>query len=116
MSEHFKESEFACPCCGKNDVNVRLIIYLEELRSKLSDLMGREVYVIINSGYRCSRHNAAVGGKTASQHMEGNASDIKVKDSRSGRYIAASVILETAKDLFSYSYPINNRSVHVDVR
>jgi uncharacterized protein YcbK (DUF882 family) len=32
--------------------------------------------VCVNSGYRCSKHNAAVGGVVGSQHMRGEAADI----------------------------------------
>lgn len=44
---------------------------LDELRR----LYGRPI--IITSGYRCSRLNAAVGGKPNSQHTKGQAADLK---------------------------------------
>ena len=36
--------------------------------------------IIINSGYRCLKLNAAVGGVPTSQHVQGQAVDIRVKD------------------------------------
>ena len=39
----------------------------------------REMYgkpITVNSGYRCPKLNAAVGGAKSSQHMRGNAADI----------------------------------------
>lgn len=39
----------------------------------------REMYgkaITVNSGYRCSKLNAAVGGAKTSQHMRGEAADI----------------------------------------
>ena len=39
----------------------------------------REMYgkaITVNSGYRCPKLNAAVGGAKNSQHMRGNAADI----------------------------------------
>jgi len=75
LSTHFKRSEFACKCgCGFSDINPKLIEVLEGVRSHF------DAPVVINSGCRCERHNQAVGGKTHSQHLLGNASDIRVKN------------------------------------
>ena len=38
--------------------------------------------IIINSGFRCSRVNALVGGVNNSQHLLGQAADIRPKDAR----------------------------------
>lgn len=73
LSEHFSEDEFRCRCCGKlpeRGMNPELIERLELLRA----LVGRPL--VPNSGYRCSRHNAEVGGAANSQHMKGTAADI----------------------------------------
>ena len=70
--KNFKRSEFACPCCGKNEVKDELLEALQELR----DYLGMPVTV--NSGYRCKKHNADVGGVSNSQHMQGIAADIVV--------------------------------------
>lgn len=40
----------------------------------------RELYqkpILVNSGYRCEKLNKAVGGKSNSQHLTGNAVDIR---------------------------------------
>jgi len=71
---HFKQSEFACKCCGKVVVDSRLIRKLEQLRHELGD-----VPIVITSGYRCPRHNKGAGGANSSYHMKGLAVDIKVK-------------------------------------
>lgn len=44
----------------------------------LRDACGKSITIM--SGYRSPARNEAVGGATKSQHMEGNACDIKVKD------------------------------------
>lgn len=56
-----------------------------EVSAQLSNLVThvldplREMYgkaITVNSGYRCSKLNAAVGGAKTSQHMRGEAADI----------------------------------------
>jgi len=56
LTRNFSRSEFACPCCGRADVDMRLVEALQELR----DLAG--VPVRVNSGFRCAKHNREVGG------------------------------------------------------
>ena len=72
----FKEKEFACRCCGELPplarANVRALVseVLDPVREKLGKA------IVVNSGYRCPRHNAAVGGVRNSQHLRGEAADI----------------------------------------
>ncbi len=51
----------------------------------LREHLGKPIKII--SGYRSPERNKAVGGATKSQHMEGNAVDIKV-DGMTGHQIA----------------------------
>lgn len=74
VSEHFKEEEFACRCCGMVKLNIHLVKMLEKLRSNLG---GSPVF--ITSGYRCAEHNRQVGGVKNSQHPAGNAADVVVE-------------------------------------
>jgi len=73
LTRNFSRSEFACPCCGRADVDMRLVEALQELR----DLAG--VPVRVNSGFRCEKHNREVGGARRSRHLLGEAADIVVK-------------------------------------
>ncbi len=70
ISEHFSERELACRHCGRVKVSCELMAALEELRRR----KGRPLPII--SGYRCPRHNRAVGGARRSQHVRGQAADI----------------------------------------
>lgn len=73
MSEHFSKDEFKCKCgCGGLKVDLNLIVLLEKLRAEV----GQPIHV--SSGYRCPKHNAAVGGATNSYHMKGMAADITI--------------------------------------
>lgn len=38
--------------------------------------------IVVNSGFRCPVHNRAVGGATGSQHVKGEAADVRFQDSR----------------------------------
>ena len=72
----FKEKEFACRCCGelppfaRENIEALVRNVLDPVREKL----GRPI--VVNSGYRCEKHNKDVGGVRNSQHMKGEAADI----------------------------------------
>ena len=73
LSEHFSEDEFRCKCgCGGVKANADLLVLLEDIRFHFGSA------VRINSGYRCEKHNKAVGGAPASTHLSGLGADIKV--------------------------------------
>ena len=82
----FKEKEFACKCCGQLPLstgsgqapreNVKALVseVLDPVREKLG------MPIVVNSGYRCERHNKDVGGVRNSQHLRGEAADIHCSD------------------------------------
>jgi len=74
LSKNFTTNEFRCKCCGAIIIEVGLIGGLQQLR----DLIGKPI--IINSGYRCEKHNKEVGGSPKSQHLLGKAADIRTLD------------------------------------
>jgi len=72
-STHFSEAELRCKCgCGVNLCTQALVDALEAFRSAV----GKPV--IVTSAYRCPGHNAVIGGAKNSEHMKGQAADIKV--------------------------------------
>jgi hypothetical protein len=74
LSTHFSRSEFVCRHCRRlppRGVVPELIVGLEALRA-----LAYPGGLIIDSGYRCSAHNRAVGGATGSQHLYGAAADV----------------------------------------
>jgi hypothetical protein len=109
LSANFNESEFKCKCCGQLPAGKppqQLVDILQSVR----DHFGQPV--TINSGYRCPSHNAAVGGATKSQHMDGIAADISVKDVKpSDVYAYIEKLLAGTGGLGKYS-----TFTHVDVR
>jgi len=69
-----ERDEYACPCCGQNRIQDGVV----DLVNSIQSTSGLSVHV--NSGYRCARNNAAVGGEPNSYHMRGMAADISCGD------------------------------------
>ena len=76
----FSMSEFECHCgCRMPDsARANIVALVEQVLDPARERYGKPVCV--NSGYRCARHNAAVGGVAGSQHMRGEAADICCSD------------------------------------
>ena len=76
----FSMNEFECHCgCRMPDsakANIEALV--EQVLDPVREQYGKPVCV--NSGYRCARHNAAVGGVAGSQHLKGEAADICCSD------------------------------------
>ena len=110
-TKNFKATEFACHCCGQNEIDQRVI----DMCQKIRDALG--VPVRVNSGYRCPKHNLAVGGVKNSKHTLGLAADLSSS-------VKAQKMFETVKrmhskgDLPELGYCILYRSknfIHVDI-
>lgn len=77
----FKDKEFACKCCrelppfARENVEALVRNVLDPVREKL----GKPIQV--NSGYRCKNHNEEVGGVKGSQHLVGEAADLRIDGS-----------------------------------
>lgn len=78
LSENFSSLEFDCHCkysdCTDTHIDSDLILFLEKKRKESGD---RPIH--LNCGYRCSKHNREVGGKSGSYHLIGKAADIVMK-------------------------------------
>lgn len=66
----FKESEFACPCCGVSEMDIEVKKKIDFIRERLG------IPLHLNSAYRCSAHNREVNGKNSSYHLQGKALDV----------------------------------------
>ena len=89
LSEHFSLAELCKTSAKTPDGNIpsrvhienlkRLCGWLEMLRSRWNMMYGEgDEPIIINSGYRSEKVNAAVGGVKGSNHLTGCAADIHV--------------------------------------
>ncbi|MBE7053409.1 MAG: DUF882 domain-containing protein [Ruminococcaceae bacterium] len=107
LSKNFKVCEFAC----KDGSDTILISSdLVELLQKIRDHFGKPI--TINSAYRNATYNKKIGGATYSQHVQGTAADIVVKD------ITPKEIAQYAEYLMPKIGGIGLYSsfVHIDVR
>jgi uncharacterized protein YcbK (DUF882 family) len=73
VSKNFRLSEFACRCSKEHEhkISKELVDTLQKLRDELGEPLE------ITSGYRDPEHNKAIGGAPKSQHVLGNAVDLK---------------------------------------
>jgi len=101
---YFKMEEFACPCCGENLISPALVQKLNYAREVA------EVPFVINSGYRCEKHNKEVGGSPTSSHLKGLAVDIRTKGSRDRFDILSSLLTEGFKRL-----GVGQDFIHADI-
>ncbi|MBL5899944.1 serine/threonine protein kinase [Lelliottia amnigena] len=107
LSEHFSIGEFTCRCgCGFDSISPELITVLEDVRMHFG------APVKINSGCRCEKHNAKVGGVPNSQHVQGIAADIVV----SGR--TSALVADYLERKYPDRYGVGRYSsfTHIDVR
>jgi uncharacterized protein YcbK (DUF882 family) len=77
LSKNFKAREFICPCCKEEGIEYDLVLKLQVARDSLPP----GTAIIINSAYRCGKHNKAVGGVENSAHVKGLAADIRCNNS-----------------------------------
>jgi uncharacterized protein YcbK (DUF882 family) len=82
ISKNFKRYEFACQCgCGFDAADKTLVDTLEDVREHfVKKYPQRKIFIKINSGNRCLRHNIKVGGATRSKHLYGMAVDFIVNN------------------------------------
>lgn len=80
LTENISRHEVACKCgCGKADINPEVLGMVQDACYHFTDMLSRRVVLDINSGCRCDKHNKYVGGSKNSQHLKGNAMDIKIR-------------------------------------
>ena len=120
-TKNFKVSEFACKCgCGFDKIDQRVMNMAQALRDELG------VPVKVNSGCRCEKHNAKVGGakKTyfpdgrlkskGSNHMYGLAVDLSCSKGAKAMFEAVKKLHAEGK-LPDLDYCIRYKTfIHID--
>jgi len=75
-TEHFRDHELKCRCCGKNLMDPEFMEKLEVLRVHFDTPM------VVTSAYRCPKHNYTVSTTGAKgPHTTGKAIDISIAGS-----------------------------------
>lgn len=107
LTENFLRSEFACKCgCGFDRIDLLLVDNLQRLRDRIKQP------IAINSGCRCTKHNAKEGGKRESFHLTGKAADIRAL----GGMTAAQLHAEAEKSQLFNGIGKYRMFVHLDTR
>ena len=113
--KYFDLSEFSCRCgCttppqAQNALRA-VCASLQVLRLELKSP------VIINSGYRCTSHNAKVGGASRSFHLSGMASDIVVSGISSVQVFRTLLHLMETGQILKGGIKDYGTFVHYDIR
>ena len=100
----FKKDDFSCSCCGKNFINLKLVMMLNLARI----IAG--IPFIINSACRCEKHNFNVGGSDTSSHKKGLAVDIRCTNAVN-RFIIISALMRVGFTRIL----IYKNFIHVDI-
>ena len=108
---YFKREEMRCKCGGRycNGFPAEPQQLLMELADRARKHFGKPAHVV--SGLRCQRWNQIQGGVANSQHMYGEAMDIRIDG------VTADKLLAWMKKQpeVRYCYKINSTNVHFDI-
>jgi len=107
LSKNFESTEFDCNgkgCCNQTEIDPKLV----EILQKIRDHFGASV--VINSAYRCSKHNKSIGGASKSKHLYGQAADIKVSG------VKPLDVARYAEDIGVNGIGLYSNFTHIDTR
>lgn len=110
LSRNFKSGEIDCKgknCCTETVYAPELIERLQWMRDKC----GKPI--VLNSVYRCKKHNGDVGGTSGSRHLKGMAADIAVPGGMTLDELAALAESAGMRGVLKYT---KSGFVHADVR
>lgn len=100
---YFSKQEQACKCCRQGEFDKNFLEKLNKAREQAG------IPFVINSGYRCEKHNKEVGGSNTSSHLKGIATDIRCDDSNK-RFNIVVALLEAGFTRIG----IGKNFIHVD--
>lgn len=108
---YFKRAEFRCKCGGRycNGFPAEPKEQLVKLLDAAREHFGRPAHIV--SGLRCPTWNSIQGGVANSQHMYGEAADVRIDG------VSADTLLAffQGRPGVRYTYTINSTNVHVDI-
>ena len=118
LTKNFSKSEFECKCgCEMPDNVLENVKKLAEQLQIIRDYVQEPI--IINSAYRCLRHNKMIGSNDRSQHPKGKASDIVIlgfTPDETASVIENMLTNETLPSFYIGGLGRYNTFTHVDIR
>lgn len=108
---YFAREEFKCRCGGKycDGYPAEPQEGMVRLADRARKHFGAPATVV--SGLRCEKHNANVGGVANSQHMYGEAVDLRIQGVSAGELL----FFIQSQPGVRYAYAINDTNVHFDI-
>ena len=107
LTRNFTDDEFKCSCCGDIVDSLTFRAFLAKLQDARNVAC---IPFVITSGYRCKKHNEAVGGKANSSHLKGLAVDI-LSPSSSERFAIINGLIKAGFGRIG----IGKNFIHVDM-
>ena len=109
--KHFKREEFKCKCGGQfcNGYPAEMREDVVKIADAARAHFGRPAHVV--SGLRCKEWNAHEGGVANSQHMYGEAIDLRIDGVSAGTLQH----FVSSQPGCRWSYCINSTNVHFDI-
>ena len=104
--KNFSRKELECPCCKVLGIQEEAGRKLETLRENLGFPLK------ISSGFRCEKHNRALGGARESRHLLGLAFDIGTSRMTAKEKF---LLLQEGTTIFQ-GVGVYNKHVHLDIR
>ena len=100
-----RRDSFECKCgCRGNQIDPRVVVMHQALEEECM------VALQVNSGWRCQKHNKAVGGLPTSSHLKGLAADINCPSSGQRYHILRAAMHQGVTRI-----GIGKDFVHVDI-
>lgn len=106
---NFTPAEMACKCgCGKADMDHAFMLKLQAVRDVVGPL-------VVSSGYRCSKHNAAVSSTGLNgPHTTGKAADLRCFGKQAHEVLVQAMFHYFTGIGVAQKGPRNSRFIHLD--
>ena len=119
LSKYLSLSEIRCKCCGSlppglvKDDSDHYPYCFEHLFDAFDEIRERwGVPIIVNSGYRCPKHNQAVAGGLMSAHLFGLGMDLNITGDEVPRFVRLVKLVDSSLRVGWKKY--DGKLVHID--
>lgn len=116
LTEHFNVQEFKCKCGKAHEIKIDSA--LPKILEKVMVKLGADKIEVF-SGYRCKKHDKAVGGRGTGSHTQGYAADTRFyKDGKiiNSKYVALRLEDLGHKKGIGYRCGGSDKGTHIDTK